>query len=302
MPNITTTELANSIATIVSAQVLGYLKSNTVLAGLVNRDYENEVAQHGQTVQIPAAGTLVANDKAQNATVTRQNPSDSKVDVVLNNHKEITFMIEDFAKILARPDWVATYMSQSINVMAEAVDAAIAGLYSGFSQTIDATAGLSEVHFRQARRLLNSAKAPMRQRYAVLHEDAESEFLAIDKAINRDYTGAVGGGDAATQGGGMFYGFGVYMDQNIPVVAGTPNQPKNLFFQRNAMTLVSRPLPVTPGQMGVAQVVMVEDNFALRTTLSYNPDYLAGQVTVDTLFGLAELRDNHGVVVSTTEA
>jgi hypothetical protein len=170
MPNITTTELANSIATIVSAQVLGYLKSNTVLAGLVNRDYENEVAQHGQTVQIPAAGTLVANDKAQNATVTRQNPSDSKVDVVLNNHKEITFMIEDFAKILARPDWVATYMSQSINVMAEAVDAAIAGLYSGFSQTIDATAGLSEVHFRQARRLLNSAKAPMRQRYAVLHE------------------------------------------------------------------------------------------------------------------------------------
>jgi hypothetical protein len=302
MANITTTELANSIATIVAAQVLGYLKANTVLAGLVNRDYENEVATHGQTVQIPAAGTLTVNDKAQNATVTRQNPADSKVDVILNNHKEVTFMLEDFAKILARPDWMSTYMQQSIDVLAEEVDGDIAALYADFTASVAAhsTDGpLDESHFREARRLLNGAKAPMRQRYAVLHEDAESEFLAIDKAINRDYTGAVGGGDASTQGGGMFYGFQVLMDQQINVVTAIV---RNLFFQRNAIALVSRPLPVAPNQMGVAQVVMQEDSFAVRTTLSYNPDYLAGQVTVDTLYGLSVLRDNHGVVVTTDEA
>ena len=49
------------------------------------------------------------------------------------------------------------------------------------SQTIDATAGLSEGTFREARRLLNAAKAPLENRVAVLHEDAEYEMLGIEK-------------------------------------------------------------------------------------------------------------------------
>ena len=46
---------------------------------------------------------------------------------------------------------------------------------------------------------------------------------------------------------------------------------------------------------------MSEDQLGLRVTVSYNPDHLGVQVTIDLLYGVAELRDSHGVVVSTTE-
>jgi hypothetical protein len=46
---------------------------------------------------------------------------------------------------------------------------------------------------------------------------------------------------------------------------------------------------------------MDEDGMGLRTTVSYNADHLGVQVTIDVLYGVAELRDNHGVVVRTTE-
>ena len=77
MANITATLLNNSIPTIIAAKALGYLKANTVLARLVNRDWSNEVARYGQVVSIPSTGALVANNKSANTVVTLQVPDDS---------------------------------------------------------------------------------------------------------------------------------------------------------------------------------------------------------------------------------
>ena len=93
-------------------------------------------------------------------------------------------------------------------------------------------------------------------------------------------------------------GFGIYLDQKINVAT---SQAKNLLFQKNAMVLATRPLPPAPDNAGVVQTVMDEDGMGLRVTMSYNPDHLGVQITVDVLYGVAELRDSHGVVVSTTE-
>lgn len=292
-------EAASGIPTIVAAEALGYLKANTVLAQLVNRDWSSEVANYGQTVNIPLRGALSANDKAENTAVTLQTPSLTAVSVTLNKHKEVSFLIEDLAEIFSRPDLLTGYVADAMDVLAEQIDGDIAALYSGLSQAIDATTGLAEDDFRGARRLLNAAKAPLSNRVAVLHEDAEYALLAIEKFVNRDYAELQG----APQGllnaySGRFMGFDVFMDQQIPVATAVC---KNLFFQRNAMALVTRPLPQAPAGMGVQQVTMAEDGVGLRATIGYNKDHLGLQVTIDVLYGVAEIRDNHGVVVSTTE-
>ncbi len=298
MANITVTEVGDSLATIVAAQALGYLQANTVLAMLVNRDYDNEVAVHGQVVKIPFTGALIVNDKSANAVVTLQTPNDSAVSVTLNQHKEVSFLIEDVAEAMSRPNFLESYVADAMAVLAEQVDEDLAGLYSGFSQTIDATSGLAEDDFREAGRQLNTAKAPQGNRVAVLHEDAAYALLGIDRFINSDY-GRLHGGEPVSMNGylGYFLGFQCYMDQKIAVAT---TQCKNLFMHRNAAVLVSRPLPQNNGG-AVAQTVMAEGNFAIRVTIGYDKDHLGTQVTVDTLYGLAELRDNHGVVVSTTE-
>lgn len=298
MANITQAKVANGIPTIVAAEALGYLKANTVLAQLVNRDYSSEVATYGNIVDIPFTGALSVNDKAADTAVTLQTPADSKVSVTLNKHKEVSFLIEDIATALARPDYLSAYVADAMAVVAEQIDTDIAALYSGFSQTIDATTGLGEDDFRNARRLLTSAKAPLRNRVAVLHEDAEYELLGIEKFVNQDYK--LQGAPEALIGSyvGKFLGFDVFTDQNIPVATAVA---KNLFFHKDAIVLATRPLPAAPAGSGVQQAVMGEDGIGLRATMSYSADNLGVQMTIDVLYGVAELRDNHGVVVSTTE-
>jgi hypothetical protein len=124
----------------------------------------------------------------------------------------------------------------------------------------------------------------------VLHEDAEYEMLGIEKVVNRDYAEALGQAANAAMVG-RFMGFDVFMDQNIK----TSTSQKNLFMHRNALVLVTRPLDTAPQGMGVVQRVMDEDGIGLRVTLSYNASQLGVQVTIDVLYGVAELRDNHGV-------
>ena len=295
--SIGTTQVDDSIATIVAAQALGYLKANTVFTRLVNRDWDDEVAQHGQTINIPYGGTLTANKKSAGTAITLNQAADNKYTVTLNQHYEVSFVLEDIAKALARPDWFNVYGAQSVAVLAEKVDASIAALYSGFSQTIDATAGLSATHFLNARRYLNAAKAPMNNRYAVLHEDAEYEALNIEKITNRDYAESLGRMTADSIVG-RFAGFDIVLNQQIVATGG---QCKNMFFQRDAIVLATRSLPQAPAGMGVVQSVMDEDGLGIRVTMSYDHDYLGAKFTVDILWGVAEMRDNHGVCVSTDE-
>lgn len=288
-------ETTNSIATIVAAQALGYLKANTVLAQIVNRDYDNEVAAHGRVLNIPIRGSLTANAKATDTATTKQVPEDSKVAVTMSNHYEITFLLEDVAQAFTRPDLMMGYTEDSLKVLAEKIDSTIAALYSGFSQSIDASAGLSEANFRNARRLLNAAKAPMADRWAVLHEDAEYEALGIERIVAREFGDE---GTALREGAiGRFAGFNVVMSQNITVATTC----KNLFMHKNAAVLVTRPLPAPPAGSGVISRVMSEDDIGVRVTIGYNMDYMATQVTIDALWGVAEMRDNHAVVVATAE-
>jgi hypothetical protein len=294
VPNITQAEIT-TLATIVAAESLGKLKANTVLARIVNRNYDNEVAERGKIVSIPFRGALTVNDKVANTAVALQSPSDSAVNVTLDKHKHVSFLIEDPARAMASYDALSGYMGDAVLGIAEQIDSDIAALYAGFSQTIDASAGLAESHYRRAQRLLNAAKAPQSGRWAVLHQDAFYESQAIEKVVSTIYRGE--DAESALREGqlGQFCGFQVVLDQQIV----TATTRKNLFIHRDAAVLVTRPLPVAPAGMGVVQTVMQEDGVSLRVTLSYSRDHLGMQVTVDVLYGVAELRDAFGVTVST---
>jgi hypothetical protein len=87
------------------------------------------------------------------------------------------------------------------------------------------------------------------------------------------------------------------MDQQVKEAGG---EAKNLAFHRDAIVLASRPLPPVPDGMGAKSAVMNEDGIAVRVIWAYNANYLGVQVTMDVLYGVAELRDNHAVVIRST--
>jgi hypothetical protein len=88
--NITTTAVDDGLATIIAAEALGYLKANTVLARLVARDWDDNVASYGQVVKIPFTGSLSVNDKAADTVITLNAPTDTSISVTLNKHKEVS--------------------------------------------------------------------------------------------------------------------------------------------------------------------------------------------------------------------
>lgn len=290
-----TTE-AQVLPTIIAAETLGALASNMALLGLVNRDYDDEVASYGQAVKIGVRGALSVNAKAEGSDVTVQAPTSTAVTVTLNQHNEVTFGEEDIAIMLARPDNIAGYAQDAAIALLEEVESDIAALYSGFSQTLSAVTGLGEATFREADRMLNAVKVPKTGRFAVLHEDAAAEALAIERIVNQDYSSTLGRVQAANYLG-RAYGFDIFMDQNIKVATG---QCKNLFGHRNSIVLATRPMRTTTSP-GAAQVTMAEGGIVLRVTRAYNYQALAEQMTIDLLYGVAEMRDNHAVVVSTDE-
>src|SRR5258708_20981001 len=101
MPAITSTNVASAIVKLVAADALPALVGNLVMGNLVNRDYEPVLAQAGDTVNIPIAPTLVANNLADCNTATLQNPNVGDAQIVLHTHAEATFQIPDVTKALA---------------------------------------------------------------------------------------------------------------------------------------------------------------------------------------------------------
>ncbi len=69
----------------------------------------------------------------------------------------------------------------------------------------------------------------------------------------------------------------------------------NLAFAPDAVGLVIRRLPQPiPGTGAIAEYVE-KGNFGLRVIMSYQPNTLAQQFTVDVLYGAAVLRNNFGL-------
>lgn len=300
MANITVTEAANFIPEIWAASALGALKANTVMARFVNRNYEDAIARAGDILHIPKRGTLSVNTKTANAVVTLQTPSSDVVNLTLDQHKEVSFLVEDIAAAQANQDIIAGYVTDAMMALAENIDAAILALYTSFSTTpIDATSGsggITAESVTEARRLLNAAKVPQEGRFIAWHEDAEAELLGIEKFTSSDFGDP---GDAVREAViGRKYGFTHAMDQQVVVATG---EVKNLAFHRDAIVLATRPLPPPPANSGVQSSVMAEDGIGIRVIYAYNPSYLGVQVTLDILYGVAILRNNHAVVIRSTE-
>src|ERR1700721_2264897 len=133
MPSITSANVANAIVKLVAADALPALVGNLVMGNLVNRDYEPVLAQAGDTVNIPIAPVLVANNLAEGGMVQTQNPNLGNAQIVLNTHVEATFQIPDVTKVLAVPDLLKLYMQPAVVAIAQRIETDLLSLYPQFT-------------------------------------------------------------------------------------------------------------------------------------------------------------------------
>ena len=302
MPAITSTNVASAIVKLVAVDALPALMSNLVMGNLVNRDYEPTLAQAGDTVNVPIPPTLVANNIAEGGTVQTQNPSLGNAQIVLNTHAEATFQIPDVTKVLAVPDLLKLYMQPAVVALAERIESDILNLYSQF--TANAAVGaagmaITEIAIDAAETALFAAKVPSTAgKYLVVDPATYSALRQIPR-FSEYYSAGDAGLRALVEGAvGKMKDFFIFRSQLVSKTGSGPVTTHNLAFARDAIGLVVRRLPQPlPGTGAIAEYAEL-GNFGLRVVMSYQPNTLAQQFTVDVLYGTAVLRNAFGVQVS----
>jgi hypothetical protein len=98
---------------------------------------------------------------------------------------------------------------------------------------------------------------------------------------------------------GKIKDFFVFRSQFVQKTGSSPVTTHNMAFTKDAVGLVVRRLPQPlPGTGAIAEYAEL-GNFGMRVVMSYQPNTLAQQFTVDVLYGCAVLRNSSGVQVTT---
>jgi hypothetical protein len=302
MPSITSANVANAIVKLVAADALPALIGNLVMGNLVNRDYEPTLAQAGDTVNVPIAPQLVANNIAEGGSVSPQNPSLGNAQIVLNTHVEATFQIPDVTKVLAVPDLLKVYMQPAVVAIAQRIESDLLNLYAQFTANSPlGTAGVpvTEAIIDQAETSLFQAMVPSSEpKFLVVDSNTYSAMRQIPRFSEFYNTGEAGLKALVDGTIGKIKDFFVLRSQFVTKTGATPVNTHNLAFCKDAIGLVIRRLPQPlPGTGAIAEYAEL-GNFGMRVTMSYQPNTLSQQFTVDVLYGCAMLRNNFAVQIN----
>jgi len=303
MAAITSSNVANAIVKLVAADALPVLVGNLVMGNLVNRDYEPVLANAGDTVNIPIPPTMVANNIVEGGTVQTQNPSLGNAQIVLNTHAEATFQIPDVTKVLAVPDLLKIYMEPAVAAIAQKIETDLLALSAQFTANAPVgTAGtaITEAVIDAAETALFLAKVPAAaQKFFVVDAAAYSAWRQIPRFSEFQTAGDAGLQAIVTGTVGKVKDFFVFRSQFVQKTGSGPVTTHNLAFTKDAIGLVIRRLPQPlPGTGAIAEYAEL-GNFGMRVVMSYQPNTLAQQFTVDVLYGCGVLRNVSGVQVNT---
>ena len=299
MPGITSSNVADAIVKLVASDALPALVGNLVMGNLVNRNYEQTLVNQGDTVNIPIPPTMAANNIAEGGSVVTQNPSLGNAQVVINTHAESSFQIPDVTRILAHPELLSMYMLPAIISLAERIESDLTQLYLNLTANTSVGTGnsvITESTVDAAETALFNAKVPESlPKFLVLSGAAYGDARQISRFSENEkapeYASVIPTGNV-----GRLKNFYVMRSQYIQKPSTTTY---NMAFARDAFALVMRQLPRPLPGTGAAAEYAEMGNFGMRVVMSYQPQTLAQQFTVDCLYGVAVLRNVYGVPVLT---
>lgn len=293
------------------------LRDNLLMAGLVHRDFENEVAQAGDTVRTRKPQKLTVQDFSQqsgtNASLTGltvQNLNAREITVVLDKHKYTSFIVEDRDEATSIKDLREEFIVPAIDPISQQVDDDLMDEYQNGTDvagnpvvlvaaaTIGAGSALDENDIISARKQLNDQQCPQQGRNIVLGTQHEADVLGRPLFHQANTSGTTEALRNANLG--RAFGFDTYMSQNVPLGNNTDNadQAQSYAFHRNAIALVTRPLPGIPAGHGAVSSVQTIDAIGVRVTSSYEHQAKGIVMSFDILYGLQLLDAQLGVIIA----
>jgi hypothetical protein len=205
--------ISNFIPELWSTQILTAFRKNHVFANLVNRNYEGEIRNSGDTVKIttPAAITV----GAYSGTVSYQTPTSAQQSLLIDQDVYWAFDLDDADRAQANVDLMQAYTLEAAYSLAQHVDDDLAGLYTGAGLTSISLDVGSDDHWDKlvlAAQQLDEANVPREGRWYVVTPKGYADLLKttefVHSTVNGDRAIAMGEvGEAA--------GFRVFKSNNL---------------------------------------------------------------------------------------
>src|SRR3990167_3770080 len=249
-------------------------EDNLVFSKLV-WDWSDGNKGKGDTIHIPNVSNLTSSDKAVNAQVALNAPTEAMTDLPIDTHRECSFLIEDMLKTQSSFNLMQVYTKKSGFAIAEQRDTALATLVASLSQSVgSAGVDLGDEQIRDAIEYLDLTNAPFEDRHFVIYPTQKNALFGIEKYFRADHR-ADGESKILTKGKfGEIYGMPVYITNNLGT-SGAGNARLNVMFHREAFAKA--------------------DQLGPRTQGDYILEYLGNLVVTDMIYGQAETRDSFGV-------
>jgi len=288
----------NFIPELWSDEVIGAYKANLVVANVVTK--LSHKGKKGDTIHIPVPARGSASAKSVNTQVTLSAATNSVINVSIDKHYEYSKLIEDIAEVQALASMRKFYTDDAGYALATQVDDDLVTLWEGLqSGTVGGSnasawetayigsgataytgnssnaADITDAGIRAFLLKLDDANVPMDNRSLILPPIAANDLLGINRFTEQQY---IGNGDAIRTGKiGMIYGVDVYISSNVPTTstANTATDRVGCLLHKDALVLAE--------QVGV------------RSQTQYKQEYLGDLFTSDTIYGVAELRNDAGV-------
>lgn len=201
---------------------IAVLEENMVAGALVHRDFEQLVASFGETVHTRKPSEFKAYRRTRGTDVTVQDATTANVDVKLDQHIHVTFIIEDQDMSKSFMDLVQIYLRPAILAEARFVDRSVLGTYPQFLPNYGGRLGgltstNGKAYILDTRKEMNVNKAYDVGRNLIHNPVSETELLKMS-----DFTEAQKVGDQGTAlreaSLGRKLGFDHYMCQNMAAV------------------------------------------------------------------------------------
>lgn len=273
MANLNPTTSAVFVPEVWSKDIIKEVRKKLVLANRVKR-HDRDVAKFGDTVHVPNISNLTANDKISGVQVSPQAVTEGEVQILIDKHKEVSFVVEDVLKAQADYDLMSEYTDAGSYGISKAIDDSLAALASGFSQTFGTynTAITTDVVLDSIEQL-DANDVPQEDRSFVYRPDVKRDLLDLSTYTSDDF---VDGRPVSTGMVGSLYGVATFMSNNI---VKSSNNTNNMLFHKDAIALAMQKNP------------RVQSEYSLRD--------MGWLTVIDTMYGVKEMRDPFGVLVKT---
>ena len=225
-----------------NARLLYALEKAHVATNLVNRNYEGEISNHGDTVHINTIGAITVKSYTKNTDIDApETLTTTDQTLVIDQAKYFNFQVDDVDKVQAAGELVDTAMGRAAYALADVSDAYLLGVIAAGSaagNTIGSTAApialtASNVYENivKLKTKLDKANVPNTGRTIVVPPDVHSLLLLDDRFAKST---ATAGQEALINGlVGRIAGFDVYMSNNVKTGTGT-DTGKTPYFEITA--------------------------------------------------------------------